>query len=655
MEDSTTSRIRSTSFLRITLLQVLIPLVFVALSVRLWRLQVVAGERYSELAERNRTRMVTTDSTRGVIYDRTHELLVRNLPRFDVLLIPAYLPEEDEAQEALLERLHELLDLPLGSDFAPPLFPPYWGSAELGLRDLVLQGALYAPYEPILLKKGISRETAFAIEEAHMDLPGVLVEVNSYREYLTGSLTAHLLGHMGPIPSWSQDEYTEEQGYGPEDSVGLTGLEYTYEDTLRGRKGVKTIEVDVAGREVRTVGRAEDPQPGHNLVLTLDLDLQRFAEETLKNAMARVGSRSSVAIVTKVHTGEVLAMVSLPAHDNNLFARGISIKEFTRLNTDPGRPLLHHAIAGQYPPGSAFKLVPASAALEEQIVSRWTLLTCPEDSGILWLPNKYYPDNPALAQPFYCWTHEWGFGHGRIDFVSAVAESCDSYFYLVGGGMLDSFEGLGLERLTTYAEAFGYGNQTGIDLPSEAPGLVPTEKWKRVNYSERWTTGDTYNMTIGQGYMWSTPLQVVNATAAVANGGTLYRPQLVLQTRDVEGNVVRDYQPDVIRELPVSQENLALVREGMRAAVLRGTAEWLQVGGGLKVAAKTGTAEFCESYPECVDEDGKILTAHAWFTAFAPYDDPEIALVVFVYGGGEGAVTAMPVAAEILNYYFQLY
>jgi penicillin-binding protein 2 len=293
--------------------------------------------------------------------------------------------------------------------------------------------------------------------------------------------------------------------------------------------------------------------------------------------------------------------------------------------------------------------------LEEQIVSRWTLLTCPEDSGILWLPNKYYPDNPALAQPFYCWTHEWGFGHGRIDFVSAVAESCDSYFYLVGGGMLDSFEGLGLERLTTYAEAFGYGNQTGIDLPSEAPGLVPTEKWKRVNYSERWTTGDTYNMTIGQGYMWSTPLQVVNATAAVANGGTLYRPQLVLQTRDVEGNVVRDYQPDVIRELPVSQENLALVREGMRAAVLRGTAEWLQVGGGLKVAAKTGTAEFCESYPECVDEDGKILTAHAWFTAFAPYDDPEIALVVFVYGGGEGAVTAMPVAAEILNYYFQLY
>jgi penicillin-binding protein 2 len=459
---------------------------------------------------------------------------------------------------------------------------------------------------------------------------------------------------MGPVPAWAQDRYGEEQGYEPNDRIGLTGLEYTYEDTLRGKKGTKTIEVDVAGREVRTVGRAILPQAGHSLRLALDLDLQRYVESVLRNGMQQASSQSAVAIVTKVHTGEILALVSLPTYDSNLFAQGISNKDFTRLNTDPAHPLVNHAIAGQYAPGSTFKLVPASAALEEGVASRWTQLTCPADSGVLWLPNKYYPNDPNLAQPFYCWTHEWGFGHGRTDFISAVAVSCDIYFYMLGGGLLDRFEGLGLDRLGQYAEAFGYGNPTGIDLPAEAPGLVPTAKWKRVNYSERWTTGDTYNMTIGQGFLLATPLQVLNATATVANGGTVYQPQLVYQVRDAQGNLVRDFQPQVIRKLPVSEENLKLVREGMRAVVLRGTAEWLQVGGDLKVAAKTGTAEYCDN-PDCVDEDGNILTAHAWFTCFAPYDDPEIAIVVFVYGGGEGAATAMPIASEILNYYFQLY
>jgi penicillin-binding protein 2 len=292
--------------------------------------------------------------------------------------------------------------------------------------------------------------------------------------------------------------------------------------------------------------------------------------------------------------------------------------------------------------------------LEEGVVNRWTQLTCPADSGTLWLPNKYYPDDPTLAQPFYCWTHAAGYGHGRLSFLSAVAYSCDIYFYLIGGGLPDHFEGLGLERLGRYAEAFGYGNPTGIDLPAEVSGLIPTQKWKRVNYSEQWTTGDTYNMTIGQGFVLVTPLQIVNATAAVANGGTLYQPQLVYQIRDAEGNLVQDFQPKVIRQLPVSEENLALVREGMREAVKRGTAQWLRVGGGLEVAAKTGTAEYCDN-PDCLDENGNYKDAHAWFTCFAPYKEPEIAIVVFVYGGGEGATAAMPIAAEILNYYFQLY
>jgi penicillin-binding protein 2 len=645
--------------MRLLLLQGVVLLVFSGFTVRLWRLQVVAGARYSEMARRNRTRLITQDTARGVMYDRTGVLLVRNVPRFDVLLIPAYLPDAPEDREALLQRLHEQLDLPLVSDLAPPPFPPYQGSARLGLRDRIEQGALYAPFTPILLKQDVSQETAYVIEQEHLDLPGVLIETGSYREYLTGAATAHLLGYMGPVPAGAEDRYGSDQGYGPDDSIGLSGLEYSYEDQLRGRKGQKTIEVDVAGREVQTLGQAILPEPGQSLRLTLDMDLQAFVQQELETAMQaalpEADSRSAVAIVTEVNSGQVLAMVSLPSFDNNLFARGISAKDFVQLNADPSHPLLNHAIAGQYPPGSIFKLVAASAALEERIVDLSTTITCPSSSGILLLPNKYYPDNPTLAQPFYCWTHQWGYGHGRIQFLSAVAESCDIYFYLVGGGMLEEFEGLGLERLRTYAQAFGYGAPTGIDLGAEAPGLVPGEKWKRINYGERWTTGDTYNMTIGQGSVLATPLQVIQATAAVANGGILHQPQMVYQLLDDAGNVVQTLEPQVTGQLPISQENLALVRQGMRKAVTEGTARWMVICAGLEVAAKTGTAEVCDKYPYCLDEDGTIVTTHAWFTAFAPYEAPEIAVLVFIYGGGEGAITAMPVAAEILNYYFQLY
>ncbi len=653
METPKSRRIWSASALRITLLQLVVLAVFVLFGLRLWQLSVVAGEQYRVAAQQNRTRLVRTDAARGVLYDRTHELLVRNVPRFDVLLIPAYLPDEDEAAAAVLQRLHALLGLPLESDYAPPAFPPYQGTARLGLREQVAQGGLYAPYQPIVLERDVSREIAFTIEEQHLDLPGVLVEVSPYREYLTGALTAHLLGYMGPIPAGTEDRYGEEQGYEPGDAIGMAGLEASYEDTLRGSKGTKTVEVDVAGREVRTIGQEIPPQAGHSLVLTLDLDLQRYTEQILRTAMNEVGSGSAVAIVQKVKTGEILAMVSLPNYDTNLFAQGISSKDFARLNTDPWHPLVDHAIGGQYPPGSTYKLVAASAALEEEVVNRWTLITCPSDSGTLWLPNKYYPDDLRLAQPFYCWTHVMGFGHGRLSHESAIAYSCDIYFYTIGGGFPDQIAGLGLERMIRYAEAFGYGNPTGIDVPSEASGLVPTEQWKRVNYSEQWTTGDTYNMTIGQGFVLATPLQVVNTTAVVANGGTVYKPQLVYEIRDAEGNVVRGFTPQVARQLPISDENLAAVRRGMRAAVERGTAQWLQVGPGLKGAAKTGTAEFFDRrFP--ADEDGNLPT-HAWFTAFAPYEDPEIAVVTFVYHGGEGSVGAMPVVAEILNYYFQLY
>ncbi len=652
MQDSTPKKRHAPPLLRITLLQMIVLGVFAAFSLRLWRLSVVAGEGYREAAKENRTRLVKTDAARGVMYDRTGELLVRNVPRFNVLLIPAYLPDDDETKEAVLQRLQELLDVPLVSDYAPPPYPPYWGTAKPGLREQVHEGELYAPYQPIVLKKDLPQDTVFAIEEEHLDLPGVLIEVDPYREYLTGPLTAQILGYMNPIPSWATEEFGEEQGYDPDDMIGIAGLEAYYEGVLRGSKGTRTVEVDVAGREVQTIGNEVPPQAGDSLILTIDLDLQRYVEQVLRAGMAKAGSESGVAIVSKVDTGELLALVSAPTFDNNLFAQGISSRDFAQLNTDPWHPLVDKAIAGQYPPGSTFKLVAATGALEEGVVGQWTQITCPSGSGTLWLPNRYYPDDPKLAQPFYCWTHDYGYGHGNLTFIPALAVSCDIYFYMVGGGFLDRFEGLGLERLGSYAEALGYGNPTGIDLPSESAGLIPTEKWKRVNYSERWTTGDTYNMTIGQGFVLVTPLQVVNATATIANGGTVYEPQLVYQIRDAEGNVVRDVEPKVARQLPVSAENLALVRRGMRAAVEYGTAVGLQAYG-VEAAGKTGTAEFYDPrFPP--NENGRLPT-HGWFTAFAPYDDPEIAVVVFLYNGGEGATSALPIVGEILNYYFQAY
>jgi penicillin-binding protein 2 len=354
-------------------------------------------------------------------------------------------------------------------------------------------------------------------------------------------------------------------------------------------------------------------------------------------------------------TGEILGMVSLPSYDNNAFTGGIASDALKQLQEDPDRPLVNHAISGMFPPGSVFKLVPASGGLEEAIITDSTRLHC---SGILWLPNRYYPEDPSLAQPFYCWIyHDYHGKHGSLNIVSALAQSCDIYFYQVGGGYRDQFQGLGEERLGYYAELFGYGEVSGIDLPAESTGLVPTVKWKRVNYSESWVTGDTYNMSIGQGFVLATPLQVMNATAAVANGGTLYRPQLVREIIDSEGNVVRAFSPDVIRQVPVSSENLELVRQGMRSAVAwpGGTANSIYVPG-VAVAGKTGTAEYFidrnrDGVPDR-DREGNLPT-HAWFTAFAPYDDPEIAVVVFVFGGGEGSATAVPVANEILNYYFE--
>jgi penicillin-binding protein 2 len=641
---------------RLTVARILLVVAFLGLIGQLWRLQILQRTYYQEAADVNRFRLEQDPAPRGVIYDRRGNLLVRNQPQITVSVIPAYLPEDESERDALLARLADLIEMPLAgqtaNDPATALSVAHEGT-RTGILD-ILEAAALAPYRPALLKVGVDRDVALILEEEHLDWPGVSVQVEPVREYPYGPLLAHILGYVGPIPEERAAAY-KERGYDPNlDQVGLTGLEYSFEDQLRGYNGQKLIEVDVAGRGIRTAGELSPALPGNNLRLTLDMDLQQAMTEILQRHLTAIYKRQGVAVAMHPQTGEILGMVSVPSYDNNDLIGGISSEVLQALQEDPDRPLVNHAISGQFPPGSTYKIIVASGALEEGVINTETRLRC---GGILWLPNRFYPDDPSLAQDFYCWIyHDYHGQHGSLSVVSAIGQSCDIFFYQVGGGYRDQFEGLGETRLANYAELFGMGARTGIDLPGEAPGLVPTVKWKRINYSESWVTGDTYNMAIGQGFVLATPLQVLNAAAAVANGGTLYRPQLVREVFDAQGNVIQAFVPEVIRQIPVSAENLAVVRQGMQAVVSGpgATASTLSVPG-ISVAGKTGTSEFFidqnkDGLPDR-DQEGNLPT-HAWFTAFAPYEDPEIALVVFVHGGGEGSGTAVPIASEILNYYF---
>jgi len=638
--------------MRIIAYGLFILLAFALLVMRLYQLQIVRGDEFRLWADKNRFRLVSLEASRGIVYDRQGNLLVRNVPSFTVTLMPAYLPDDPAAEKAILQKLGELLDLPATRDdtqqIAQELGINVGDLAATGVRSIeekVDEVRYWAPYRPLVLKKNVERETVFMIEEMHLDLPGVLVEAEPDREYPYGELIAHLMGYTGPIPADRVQEY-EARGYDvSQDAVGLIGVEAAFEDLLRGQKGEKYIEVDVAGREVRTVAQVP-PVLGKSLRLTIDLALQEKMTEALQRGLDQVDATIGAAIAMDPLTGQILGMVSLPNYDNNLFAGGISAADYRRLSEDPGRPLVNHAISGRHPPGSTFKLIPAAAALQEGIVTRSTRVNC---QGTLWLPDLRFPEDPEMGQTFYCWIHKLNRGHGEVNMISGIANSCDIYFYWLGGGFMDKFDGLGLEALVEYAHLFGLGERTGIELPGENPGLVPTAKWKRINYSERWVTGDTYNMSIGQGYVLATPLQMVNATAAVANRGTLYQPQILYQVLDDEGNVVQDFAPQVIRQLPIEPQHLATVVEGMEAAVVWGSAQGAYLDT-VRVAGKTGTAEFYDpNIP--LDKEGNLPT-HAWFTAFAPVEVPEIALVVFVYNGGEGTATAVPIAAEILRYYF---
>jgi len=633
---------------RAVLFGLVILVVFGVFTLRLWNLQFVQGEKYTIQADEQRLRTIAVDAPRGLIYDRNGEVLVRNVPVFDVVVVPAYLPEDEAEEETVLRRLAEMLGMMYTSegikgDGKPT--PP-------GLRELLDAVPFSGHYYPLIVKRDVDRETALLVAQEAVTMPGVSVEVERRRDYLYGPLVSQILGYLSPIPEGAEEDY-EAEGYDPAvDRVGMAGVEATYEDMLRGQKGRRIVEEDVIGRQIRVVEEQSVPVPGSNVYLTIDLELQGFVEEALKKAMEApsVNSPRGVAIVMNPQTGEILAMVSLPTYDNNLFVKGLSAEDWQMLNEDRHRPLLNHAVSDALPTGSIFKIIVASAALQEGVITPRTQFLC---EGKMVVPNKYYPNDPGQAQPFYCWNLS---GHGWLDVVGGIAHSCDIFFYKVGGGFEEEdFEGLGVAKIAEYARLFGLGERTGIELPAEVEGLVPTADWKRLTYGESWSTGDTYILSIGQGYLLATPLQMLNAANAVANGGTLYRPQIVHHVTDSQGNLVEAFSPEIVRTLPISAENLSLVQQGMEAAVASGTAPKAQLEG-IRVAGKTGTAQYCDdiALDTGICGEGLEQPTHAWFIAYAPAENPEVSVVVFVYNGGEGSVVSVPVAHDILEHYFGL-
>ncbi len=598
---------------RMHLLRFCIVLSFAILLAQLWRLQIVEGHNFRQLADVNRFRVSPVAAPRGVIYDRNHKMLAGNTPSFVVSIVPAALPKEDPGRT--YRELSGLLGVSV---------------EEIADKVAKRRGD---DFTPVSVKSDVERDIVLQVEERHLKLPGVIVVPESSRVYPLGPLTSHILGYMLPITEEElarQQATNREAGYRAEDKLGATGVEAQYEGELRGRPGQKLYEVDATERPINDL-RIDGPDPGHNLRLSIDVDLQKDVASILADGMGK--SESAVAIVMDPRDGQILALVSLPGYDNNLFSGKMRDEDLEALLKDPRRPMIDYAISGVFPPGSTFKLATAAAALETGVANANTEIVC---NGALYVPNQY---NPALSQRLPCWGV-----HGRQNFAQGLANSCDVYFWTIGGGFGD-FQGVGNERLAAYARQLGYGSPTGIDIPGELSGLIPTAEWKQTNWGESWLKGDTYNMSIGQGFVLATPLQVANLTSAIANGGRLLRPRLVAAITDAEDNLIRPTDPELIRQIPVSQANLALIRQGMQGVMRNDDVKNVNIPE-LKVAGKTGTAEF----PGPKDEKG-IMPTHGWFTAFAPYDNPEVSVTVFLQRGG-GPTNAVPVAMNIFKRYF---
>jgi penicillin-binding protein 2 len=584
-----------------------------------------------------------------------------------------------------------------------------------GITQIVLYGETNAPYSPVKVKCDVGPEMAMKVMERTVDWPGVDVEITPLRDYPTGSLTAAVVGYMGPI-SAATEAYYRSLGFDPNrDKVGYAGIERAYQDLLAGTNGLRTVERDVAGKIIRELAEPIPSIPGSNIRLTIDTRLQTAVEAILIdqidywNRILTEDRRmtSGAAIVMNPQTGEILALVSFPTYENNRLTRFIPASYYQQMVEDARAPLLNHAVGDVLPTGSVFKLVTAVGALNEGVVSPSQIIETP---GILNVTERFATGAPGRVVPFY--DHNWKQGgFGRLDFVHGLAQSSNIYFYKLGGGYGSEVPvGLGICRLGSYAKAMGYGNTMeyaeslgytvnrsrdpngeglllGTGLPDEEYGLMPDPEYKRRS-GESWTIGDTYLVSVGQGYMVSTPLQVLVSASVIAADGKLMEPTVLNEIRDGEGNIIQAFEPrlrwdvttdpvikvyeaeyglrgcedaDTLERTTVQPWVINKVQEGMRLAVTEGTLSSESLGYqdlNIAVAGKTGTAEYCDKWA-ILARGGQVCDrgnwpTHAWTVAYAPYDNPEIAVVVFVYNGGEGATTAGHPIQRIIRAYFQL-
>ena len=585
---------------RVGAIGLIVLFVFCALGFRLWQLQVVDGARFRTLSEKNRLRLKRIPPIRGLMLDRLGRVVVENRPSFDVVLVPEDAKTQPTSLQTLVSYLPDTAGLLAGDFPRNPRRPPYEG---------------------LVVARDVSWESLVAIEAHQLDLPGITVEVSSKRSYTTGSFAAHLLGYVGEV---NDAEMAQHAGYRLGDLVGKVGLEKAWEEVLRGHNGGQQIEVDATGRKLRILDEVK-AQPGHNLRLTLDLELQAQVEQALGDAQGAI-------VVLEVETGEVLALVNRPAFNPNLFARGIKRNEWRGLLDDPLRPLTNRALQGQYPPGSTFKPFMALAALEEGVITPETRFKC-------------FGGLPFGGRTFHCWKRS---GHGGLDLKQALAQSCDVYFYQIG-------QRLGIEKIAEYARRFWLGRDLGLSLDT-ARGVIPDVAWKRRRFNAPWYAGETLSVVIGQGYVTTTPLQMAVATAALANGGVVYRPLFVKQIVGVDGEPVRTYSPEIVARVDISEKYQRIVQNSMREVVHgeRGTGTKAQVPD-IEVAGKTGTAQVVSGIRSKEDDVPRRYRDHAWFTAFAPATKPEIAVACLIEHAGEGGgAVAAPVVRQVLDAYFHI-
>ena len=573
---------------------------------RLWYLQIYRGDEYAKLAERNRIRIQTIAAPRGNILDRNGQPIITNRPHFNVVWNREDSPNPDEVIKDLARILNEDISV---------------------LLDRIRAASENPRYMLTRLKEDIEWETMAAIENKKLSLPGVSIEVIPSRDYLFGDFASHLIGYLGEI-SPSELEEIRYSTYASGDQVGKQGVEKIFEEYLKGEKGRNFLEVDVHGFQQRQIQRQE-PYPGNDLHLTLDIELQRAAEE----AMA---GKAGAVVAMEVDTGNLLVMASTPHLPLQEFSGGrILTSVWNRLLTDPLNPLLNKTIQGQYPPGSTFKIVTALAAISEGVITPDTTFFC---SGGLHFGNRRYG----------CWKRG---GHGTVNFQRALTESCDVYFYSVG-------QRLGVDNIAKYANSLGLGKKTGIELEHEKGGLIPSKAWKQKRLKQKWQDGETLSVAIGQGYVSTTPLQLCRMTAAVVNGGTLYRPRMVNRITAPDGKTLKTFAPVSEGKILGSANSFARIRDALVGVVnsAAGTAKVVAIPEVL-IGGKTGTAQVVRLAQVAGMSEKEIpykYRDHAWFTSFAPADKPEIAVTVLVEHGQHGGSAAGPVAKAVYKRYFEL-